>query len=84
MSNSITPVRIGQIEVGSTGNLVTGIWAVTKVAVSCQKTGFKQIVSDPDEALEVAAQYAQKVGGYAYRASLPAQYAPKLAHLPRS
>lgn len=80
----ITPVRIGQIEVGTTGNLMIGMWPVTEIAVTCQKTGFKKVVSTPENAMEVAAQYAKEIGGYVYRAALPTDYAQKLTHLPRS
>ena len=84
MSNKTTPVRIGQIETGTTGNLVTGMWATTAVAVTCQKTGFQQIVEAPEEAMRVASIYANSVGGYVYRAKLPTAFAQACDHLPRS
>jgi hypothetical protein len=80
-----TPVRIGQIEVGSTGNLVAGMWPVTEVAVTCQKTGFEQIVKSAAEAIEVATKYAvNQENGYVYRGAMPKDFAQSLSHLPRS
>lgn len=80
-----TAVRVGQIEVGTEIGAGGIRWPLTEVAVSCQKTGFQQIVKSAEEALEVAAKHAEsQLGGYVYKALLPTAYAQVLAHLPRS
>ena len=78
-----TMVRIGQIEVGTELGAGGIRWPVTAVAVTCQKTGFEQIVDTPYQAMAVAIDYAHKIGGYVYRAALPDSYAA-LSGLPRS
>lgn len=80
----VTAVRIGQIEVGTEIGVGGIRWPLTEMAVSCQKTGFEQIVHDPIEALDVATKHALVGGGYVYRAALPTAYAQALTHLPRS
>jgi hypothetical protein len=81
----VTAVRIGQIEVGTETGAGGLLWTLTEVAITCQKTGFQQIVKNADEALDVAKKYATaQKNGYVYRALLPTAYAQALTHLPRS
>ena len=80
-----TSICIGQIEVGTEIGAGGIRWPLTEVAVTCQKTGFQQIVKSAFDALEVATRYAKtQKNGYVYRGSLPTDYAKALVLLPRS